>query len=675
MELPGLIFLLREIFPYAHSWHFENEQDKYDILIFILQYIFLILQYSNNQSKNSAARILLRDISVFSLLNLENGVTLLKFVGVGNPALYSFMENDSNWILAANSNLNLLVQLSMTILMMILRLKKVVFPKNEGMELSPIEKLIYTQPKQRDTLRIIPIVTNYTSYVFNNRLPLLSCRLLKRFAIEFQRSLLACLDMEPDQIRLTFLQRLKDELESNDLKIAILEFVDSCIHNQPGLTEAFFKVSYENEKRFLIKPVKSQHSIGEGIVVYMEEYLEAIASDPSKIMNPQLSRIMSLFHSLWKNNMQNLVKDLLQKPTFWSSLCNPLLNVQKNTKIKAYSQLFNILGIELFKLNKNSETDMDENLKKVLDKFLSPQQFGKWIDYVFEFPEPEEVLRIGDETPEWLNSLQSFKDFNVLLIRKKDFIHVKEETKKILIEKCMEALVKRSRVTEDLRPFVVLSEMFLILLNDYDINLNSEEENLKLLKQIGELLNMITNYLDSLHPRGKDSILAIGIKVIDMEADLIVKNREITEGFLYSIVEILGQELFKLENQVKSGKTAENGKNFTILLAINLVKKILLVYETKQQSTVGWEFCFNNAKIFNRLLSFVSQISQMHSKREITAELLDLLVFLAKGEFSKELLYCDIGFYLWLKLLPPKELLDRPYVQVNVSNFRKFSCP
>lgn len=439
------MFLLREIFPNAHQWRFENEQDKYDIYIFILQYLFDVLQLSNEQVKDDKARSTLRNICIYSLLNLENGITLLRFVGIGNPALQSFMENESNWMLAADSNLNHLVQLSMTILMHILRLKTNVTDQNAEL-LSPLEQLIYTQPKQKDTLRIIPVVTNYMSNVFNRRLPLLSCTLLRRFAIEFQRSLSACLNMEPDQIRLTFLQRLRDDLESNDLKIAILEFVDSCIEKQPGLTEAFFKVSYEQDNRFqMLKPKKTTKSIGDGILTYMEEYLEAVATDPSKINSPQLSRILALFHSLWKNNMQSLVKELQDKPTFWPSLCNPLLsaNVDETSQSKAHSQLFNILGIELFKLNDSDTKTINDQLKEVIEKFLLKETFKG----IFTLP-----TRGGDvavETTEWLNRLQSFKDFIVLVIKRKEFVKIPEKSMKRLIDQCMETMVKRSASTDE----------------------------------------------------------------------------------------------------------------------------------------------------------------------------------------------------------------------------------
>ena len=78
VELPGLLFMLREIFVHAHSWRFENEQDKFDIFIFIFEYILDILQMPNELLKEDKARQLLRNICVYSLLNMDNGITLLR---------------------------------------------------------------------------------------------------------------------------------------------------------------------------------------------------------------------------------------------------------------------------------------------------------------------------------------------------------------------------------------------------------------------------------------------------------------------------------------------------------------------------------------------------------------------------------------------------------------------
>jgi nuclear pore complex protein Nup188 len=240
IELPGLIFIVREVFNGVHTWSFKNEQERMEILQFVYEYVHDILTTSNEIIKDDDSKRLMRDICVYSLLYLDNASALLRFVAIGNPGLQAFMENESNWFIASETNLNLLVLHAMRILMQTLRLKGSVVQNIDL--LSPLEQMIYTQPKQRDTLKIIPIVANYMAYPFNRRFSVLSCRLLRRFAIEFQSSLTACLDLEPDQVRMMFLQRLRDELETEDLKISILDFVNACIDKQPGLTEAFFKV-------------------------------------------------------------------------------------------------------------------------------------------------------------------------------------------------------------------------------------------------------------------------------------------------------------------------------------------------------------------------------------------------------------------------------------------------
>lgn len=617
--------------------------------------------------KEDPARMMLRNVCLYCLLNLEQAVALLKFVSVGNPALLSnFVENETNWFVAADSNLNFLVLSAMRILMQVLKFKDDIADNVE--HLTPLEQLIYTQPKQRDTLKIIPIVTSYTSYPFNRRYAVLSCRLLRRFAIEFQSSLSACLDMEPDQLRMMFLQRLRDDLESDDLKIAVLDLVNSCIGKQPGLTEAFFKVTYEQDQRnkFFIKRSKESESMCDGILTYMEEYLEAIAKDPKKTTHDQLKKIMSLFHALWKQGLQSLVKDLMKKDSFWPSLCSPIL-ASPNIANYQYSQLFNILGIELFKIRENN--DETENFKKILVKFLSKDAFKQWLDIVFGLPTMDfEDSTMLEDTPEWLSRMQSFKDFLVILLRKKSFVQMPNDSNKMLMDMCLQTLTESSNEIEngsDTRPFVLLSELFLILLNDQKSKYtHNADEDKAFLNDIESLLKTTTSCYSDLHKRAKDSILAIAIKAVELQSDEMSKNSSIASSFVRYNVEMLCFEFSNLENQLKVDAQDDNGNNFTVILAVNLLKRLMMLEDIESAS---WHFWFNHYKIFNRLMSVINAICQLYSKRHITAELLELLVLFAKGPFSKELINCDLSDYLWMKLTPPKELLEQNFSDAKVS--------
>lgn len=96
-------------------------------------------------------------------------------------------------------------------------------------------------------------------------------------------SLFASLDMTAYQVRVLFLDRLRDEHETLELKVAILEFVATCISSQPGLTEAFFMINHENpqpdEKQKDTKDKKETPAYSyEGILGYMADYLGSVNS-------------------------------------------------------------------------------------------------------------------------------------------------------------------------------------------------------------------------------------------------------------------------------------------------------------------------------------------------------------------------------------------------------------
>uniref|UniRef100_A0A1B0CU00 Nucleoporin NUP188 n=2 Tax=Lutzomyia longipalpis TaxID=7200 RepID=A0A1B0CU00_LUTLO len=543
VELPGLLFLLHAVFPHCHSWKFVEEADKSAVYIFTLEYFLRILQ--DGVAGKTRRRILV-DVTIFSLLNLDCGLTLLRFVGVGNRNLETHVQAETNWMMIASSGPNLVIQLSMAILMHILK-QKVTLP-DSGMSLSTLETIIYTQPKQRDTLRIIPVVTSYMDNIFNRRLPLLACRLLRRFAIEFRMSLMACLDMDADHIRMVFLQRLRDEMERDDVKIAVLEFVEACIDRQPGLVEAFFSVT--NERRVLPFKGSKLEALTEGIPIYMTEYLTVVNRDPDKIANPLLSRIMSLFHAIWRNNMQNLVGNLVTGDTFWPSLCSPLFTTI-NPTIKAYSQLFNIMGIEAFKLS--TAESMPVKLRESFEKFLEPKCFTKWIETVFTFADADD--RAEGEVPEWLCRLQSFKDLMVVLLRRK-FPEISSKSKQILTRICFQRLVGKAKAADDYRPVIILAELFLVAMeNSLGKFVDNEKEDRELLKDSSTLLNCLAISYTDIHVRAREAILGSIIQIIRALPSNLVQDVEVTKSLICATMDIICTELVDVERGVRERDT------------------------------------------------------------------------------------------------------------------------
>lgn len=550
----------------------------------------------------------------------------------------------------------------MVILMRILRLRY----KNDERpaKRSPLETVIYSQPKH-----VIPVVTGYMSNIFNRCLPVLSCRLLQRFALDFQMSMLACLDMEPAQIRSTFLDRLENELERDDLKEAVIEFVEACINKQLGLTEAFFKTNNED------RDAKKDKDATEGILAYMLLYLNAVKENPSAAIESKLLRcIMSLFHSLWKNNMQSLVETLLSDKDFWGSIMNPLFS-DINPTSSIYSQLFNMLGLELYRII--SPKDCQENLKKTLNRFLNKTMFSGWVDEILHVPH---AMDDDDaQSPNWLCRLQSFKDLFVIILRRKSRhgIEIPADSVAYFADQCLIRLVELTSRSDDMRPFIVLSELYLSLLLSFKHKYtNTLTEDRRFLAQVTKLVNGLSVSYGEIHVRAKESILAIAFKTIDLFASKITEDTDISFNFMRSVIEIIANEITATENVLQAEKKAiavegsaaalsagqpNEYKNLPFILSFNVLKSILSNFSNDTNIT-NFESHLTSNCIFNRILSCLNVSLPWHRARRLSCEMLDLLITLASGTFSLNLLHCDIGDYLWLKLLPPKELLQSSYV-------------
>ncbi|XP_017866977.1 PREDICTED: nucleoporin NUP188 homolog isoform X1 [Drosophila arizonae] len=661
VEIPGLVFLLRDVFPHLHTWHFKSQLDKNKIYFEVLSFIcdLFDIMGSSNEVKCEKRQLLL-NVCVYSLLNLDNGLILLKFVGVGNAFVQYTMELETNWMQQQPHGLMMLVRLSMRILMQVLCLKSHVYGTGA---LSPLEALIYTQPKQRDTLRIIPTVCSYMSNIFDRWLPIVSCRLLKRIALEFNMSLLACLDMEADQIRLTFMQKMPDQLESDSIKIAILELVDACIAKQPGVTEAFFKVNYANDKRSFFGK-ECTPSIGDSIVTYMKEFLDGLEEVPLIIQQTLPCKVLNIFHSLWKHNLKMLVDELLKQPHFWRKLCSPLLTKPTSQpQMRVYTQLINIISIEIYSTGSKKKTD----LREVMQKFFELDCFQQWLDYIFNLPKVPAKQSCNEELPDWICCLQSFKDLIVILLKKQPtFITIPDAQFKLLAKKCLTRLVDRANYLEDMRPFIMLAELYIFILLQFKQSYtSSSEEEKELMEQLEQLILRICACYEDLHVRAKEACLAIITKCAHLYANLLIKESSISMRFLNSVVTIISRELLDMEKPqaplkppLKTPPQEANDGTVTtnsLLLCLNLLKTVATIFT--MDGPGNWDLPFLSVRLFQRLLHSVSQTLPVHNKRTLSIQLLDVLIVFAKSNCSTEFLYCDMGEHLWLKLLPPRELL------------------
>lgn len=89
------------------------------------------------------------------------------------------IRNETNWLSGTGTQYISTIQRCVAIVIFALRLKSMV---TEATEVTPLEHLIFAQNKQKDLLKVVPRVTSYINHAFNKSLPVLCCRLLKKFA-------------------------------------------------------------------------------------------------------------------------------------------------------------------------------------------------------------------------------------------------------------------------------------------------------------------------------------------------------------------------------------------------------------------------------------------------------------------------------------------------------------
>lgn len=93
-------------------------------------------------------------------------------------------------------------------------------------------------------------------------------------------SLLACFDIRKDILTDVYLNKVSADLEDENLKVAIIEFMAACMVAQPGLTETLVNIRRpSNRKNFL--PVKKCEGKEEGGALNFITYKLKIVTEVS----------------------------------------------------------------------------------------------------------------------------------------------------------------------------------------------------------------------------------------------------------------------------------------------------------------------------------------------------------------------------------------------------------
>lgn len=359
---------------------------------------------------------------------------------------------------------------------------------------------------------------------------------------------------------------------------------------------------------------------------------------------------MGLFHALWKNNMQILVKKLRDNPHFWNYMTSPLFDeIQPN--LRTYSQIFNVIGIELFV----SRDKIDPGLKEVLEQFFDTDKkyLDKWIDYVFSFKGRCDS-EMTDQVPVWLGLLTSWKDFTTIFCKCMPIsLNIAHKAK--MVAPCLTALLTELDDLKDGRLVVILSELYVIMLANWkDDCFENRKANAK---QIDNLLTNTSIVYECLHPRAIRAILSIFTVAIS-SLDYEIKANSVTaQSIITSVTNINSIELEKLFGEIKdesvkeAGTNGVNGDIAPVVISLAMLEQCLDLYDDMFAGLSQW---FQSSRFVNKLLCCLQTCLQNRRHYHTSLAALRCLTAYSRGPFSKDLLMSDVDQFLWMQLLPPK---------------------
>ncbi|XP_021941566.1 nucleoporin NUP188 homolog [Zootermopsis nevadensis] len=668
LVLPGVVFMLRDVFPNYMFWRYVDEGDREIIALNCMQMIhqLLSLDFSKESSADASHPIcILYRACLYSLLFLDAGAALLRIVGSGDHYIQALMEQQVSWAAGRGLTFIRVVQLALSVLNRLMILKDSV---KEEQNPCPLEQSIYTQPSQKHGLKIVLVVANYIYHCFNPNLPPLAMKLLRRFAVDMPKALMSCMGMKPDVVRHTFIARLNSELEGPALKVALLELVTSCIEHQPALADTFLNVHHPAESKRMFQKKQKKDDTQGGCLIFACSVLSSIEEDPDLVTGPLYQAVMNLIHALWIGQKEFVLNFLRSRSDFWNGFCAPLFQ-SPSCNVQGFSQVFDIISLELFWYDEKVDPKLEVNLRRFFNEGNYLQEWSKFI--AESLSQKGQLIEAASEEKysQVISLLNAWKNFLTVAMKHLPFEFASRH-KYFLANDAREALIQEMEDMGNMKPIVLLAELCLILTTKWGRHSIKYEKNT--LVQLHKILYHLSLSYDAFHIRAKEAILALALRLVHRLCPEIQEDSIIADCLMQASCQIVGIEIYNLpcipslddrihHEELKKQKQKheemkdEKGEekvprgHMTSVLSLCLMQKLLNMLAWCK----GWQDNFRKCKVVNKVLAAAGHILQMPKEFNFAVTLMNVLLVLSQTEFAEIMIHSGVMQHLWMQLLPP----------------------
>lgn len=689
VEIPGMVLLLQSILPKLDSWYFQSESEKVELW---LKSIFC-LHRALDSVPEGESRNELKLIVTYNLLHLEPRHALLKIVRTSERALRNRMMNETDWIAGKGFKVIKSVQLALSVVNRLL-----MYRKNLGLgieERSPLEIALYASPSLPNGLLIVPTIVDYLYVWFSPALQAMAVRLLKKFAEGFSMSLLVCMGMDGTAIRETFASRLMSPTCAAEVKVAILELVAVCLDRQPGLTEALFNIMHQAERKRIF-PRPADEFLTEGCTQFLDLYMQRIFHEDNIVYDRLYDSTMSLLRAIWYHRNEILVNFFRKKTEFWSHLFAPLFR-NLVTNVKGYSQLIDIVTLELFK-STLLEKDFQTNLEKLLD--TKENYWGKLVKYIFktiptlELSNEDDgnvILEKDDVKPFYETILESLYQFLVTItderVAKKYPIDEKQarETTSLALDHLLELLKQPTPKSSAKRismakTTMLLASITLRCISSWKLKCITNSSDLK--NKLRELVHEIAQFYRGYGRSLRQTLISLVLGCIQLIGDILIDDNVTLDYLLgQSCILAIGdveelrelarsrekkrkfinedgrEKLDRVSEDLEAMELSAISESLPATLTVSVITQLLnyqIEYNRKSQRRKSASLQLG--QLISEIMTTIGVTMQKHPYAKFSKVALALLgtaVRSVSGSFKFEE---ETVVKLWLTLIPPPDL-------------------
>lgn len=279
------------------------------------------------------------------------------------------------------------------------------------------------------------------------------------------------------------------------------------------------------------------------------------------LKSPVQGAILDLFHTLWMYRKDILVKQLTQGKNFWSTLTAPLFREIKLTN-RTYSQIFNILTLELFKSKGG-----DDKINEILEKFFSKSNnyAQTWCNHIIA------CLDENHAEVQGYSLLRSWKNLLLSVVLTYPQCLRATETQHLLAETCLNGLIQHFAQPDDIRILSACAELYLFLIKNWPNNYYSNHH--KTFTSLTKVFHYLNKYYDLVDNPFKETMLSIAIQTAKDLRAFVIDNSDLVGEYLESVGAIFDKEYRRIINMdvTKAEQKIFNEWSLLLVFGSNLI--------------------------------------------------------------------------------------------------------